>query len=33
MPDWLAMPSPGTGKALTTQDFAAIFAFLATQTQ
>jgi mono/diheme cytochrome c family protein len=31
MPDWLSAESPGSGKVLTTQDFADIFAFLATQ--
>jgi mono/diheme cytochrome c family protein len=33
MPDWLTEPNPSTGSLLTTQDFADIFAFLATQTQ
>jgi hypothetical protein len=33
MPDWLATPNPATGKPLTTQDFADIYAFLRTQTQ
>ncbi|HEX3770626.1 MAG TPA: c-type cytochrome [Polyangiaceae bacterium] len=33
MPDWLTAESPGSGKALTTQDLADIFAFLATQKQ
>jgi hypothetical protein len=32
MPDWIGTPNPSTGKTLTTQDFADIFAFLATQT-
>jgi Cytochrome c len=31
MPDWLAMNNPSTGKPLTTQDLADIFAFLKTQ--
>lgn len=32
MPDWLARTNPASGKPLTTQDFADIFAFLKTQT-
>jgi mono/diheme cytochrome c family protein len=31
MPSWLTTPNPATGKLLTTQDFADIFAFLETQ--
>jgi len=31
MPSWLTSPSPATGKPLTTQDLADIFAFLKTQ--
>jgi mono/diheme cytochrome c family protein len=31
MPDWLGSPSPATGKSLTTQDLADIYAFLKTQ--
>jgi hypothetical protein len=31
MPDWLATNDPSTGKPLTTQDLADIFAFLQTQ--
>jgi mono/diheme cytochrome c family protein len=30
MPDWLTEPNPATGKTLTTQDFADIFAYLKT---
>jgi hypothetical protein len=33
MPNWLATPDPTTGKPLTTQDLADVFAFLATQSQ
>jgi len=33
MPNWLTEKNPGTGKTLSTQDFADIFAFLATQKQ
>ena len=32
MPDWLGGPNPSTGKSLTTQELADIFAYLATQT-
>jgi hypothetical protein len=32
MADWLASPNPATGQALSTQDFADIYAFLKTQT-
>ncbi len=32
MPDWLATPNPTTGKPLSTQDLADIYAFLKTQT-
>ena len=31
MPSWLVRPNPATGRALTTQDFADIYAFLRTQ--
>jgi cytochrome c553 len=33
MPEWLTAVNPATGKPLTTQDFADIYAFLKTQTQ
>jgi cytochrome c553 len=31
MPDWFAIPNPGSGKSLSTQDFADVFAYLRTQ--
>ena len=33
MPSWLSAPDPATGQALTTQDYADVYAFLETQSQ